>query len=320
MRGHARVEEQLAELHAAGVQLAIDDFGTGWSSLHRLRDVPVSVLKVDRSFLAGVPRLAEPTAIVRAILELGAALGKTVVAEGVEDERQLAFLVGQACPLAQGFLLGRPVPASELDLPGSRPWRSPSTSADSSPSSSRTGATGEVLTLAYANEEAVARTRATGELHLWSRSRGELWHKGATQRQRPARSARCAWTATATRCWRSSSRRARPATPARARASSPATSSRRRRTRRCPAWSARSPSARASARRAPTPSSCSTTRPGSGARSGRRPRRSPAPRARRRDDRVDEEAADVLYHLTVLLHSRGRTLADAEEVLVGRRR
>jgi diguanylate cyclase (GGDEF)-like protein/PAS domain S-box-containing protein len=139
MRGHARVEEQLAELHAAGVQLAIDDFGTGWSSLHRLRDVPVSVLKVDRSFLAGVPRLAEPTAIVRAILELGAALGKTVVAEGVEDERQLAFLVGQACPLAQGFLLGRPVPASELDLAGSRPWRSPSTSAGSSPSSSRTG-------------------------------------------------------------------------------------------------------------------------------------------------------------------------------------
>ena len=125
--------------------------------------------------------------------------------------------------------------------------------------------------------------------------------QGRHQRQRPARSARCAWTATATRCWPSSSRPGRPATRARARASSPATSSRRRPTRRCPAWSARSTSARATARRAPTPSSCSTTRRGSGPRSRRRPRRSPAPRARRSDDRVDEEAADVLYHLTVLL-------------------
>ena len=133
MRGHRTERAALAEILPSF-------FGTGWSSLHRLRDVPVSVLKVDRSFLAGVPRQAEPTAIVRAILELGAALGKTVVAEGVEDERQLAFLVGQACPLAQGFLLGRPVPASELDLAGSRPWRSPSTSAASSRASSRTGA------------------------------------------------------------------------------------------------------------------------------------------------------------------------------------
>jgi diguanylate cyclase (GGDEF)-like protein/PAS domain S-box-containing protein len=139
MRGHRRVEDQLRELDAAGVGIAIDDFGTGWSSLHRLRELPVAMLKLDRSFLRGVPAGAEATSVVRAILELGAALGKLVVAEGVETQRQLDFLTGQGCPLVQGFLLGRPVPARELRLAESRRWRSPSTTAASSPSSSRTG-------------------------------------------------------------------------------------------------------------------------------------------------------------------------------------
>jgi EAL domain-containing protein (putative c-di-GMP-specific phosphodiesterase class I) len=139
MRGHGRIEEQLLELAGAGVGVAVDDFGTGWSSLHRLRRLPVDMLKLDRSFLAGVPEQAEAGAVVRAILDLGAALGKLVVAEGVETPRQLAFLVGQGCPLVQGYLIGRPAPASELHLSESRRWRSPTTSAVSSPSSSRTG-------------------------------------------------------------------------------------------------------------------------------------------------------------------------------------
>jgi diguanylate cyclase (GGDEF)-like protein/PAS domain S-box-containing protein len=133
MRGHGRIEEQLRDLHEAGVQVAIDDFGTGWSSLHRLRRLPVGMLKLDRSFLAGVPEGAEASAVVRAILELGAALGKVVVAEGVETQRQLDFLVGQGCPLVQGFLLGRPEPPEALRLSESRPWRSPTTSTASSP-------------------------------------------------------------------------------------------------------------------------------------------------------------------------------------------
>ena len=139
MRGHGRIEEQLRDLHEAGVEVAIDDFGTGWSSLHRLRRLPVGMLKLDRSFLNGVPQGAEAAAVVRAILELGAALGKVVVAEGVETQRQLDFLVGQGCPLVQGFLLGRPEPPEALRLSESRPWRSPSTSTASSPSSSRIG-------------------------------------------------------------------------------------------------------------------------------------------------------------------------------------
>ena len=82
--------------------------------------------------------------------------------------------------------------------------------------------TGEVLTLAYMNAEALARTRETGEVHFWSRSRDELWHKGATSGN-VQRCGRCASTATATRCSRSSSRPGPPATPASARASTAAT-------------------------------------------------------------------------------------------------
>jgi EAL domain-containing protein (putative c-di-GMP-specific phosphodiesterase class I) len=130
MRGHGRIEDQLRDLRDAGVSTAIDDFGTGWSSLHRLRRLPVGTLKLDRSFLTGVPEGAEASAVVRAILDLGAALGKLVVAEGVETQRQLDFLVGQGCPLVQGFLLGRPAPAEALRLSESRPWRSPSTTRD----------------------------------------------------------------------------------------------------------------------------------------------------------------------------------------------
>jgi diguanylate cyclase (GGDEF)-like protein/PAS domain S-box-containing protein len=105
----------LDELHEAGLTIAIDDFGSGHSSLARLRDLPVQVLKVDRSFLKRVPEDPGSTAIVAAVLELGTALGMTTVVEGVEDAAQLALLRQHGAPLAQGFLLGRPVPAEQLD-------------------------------------------------------------------------------------------------------------------------------------------------------------------------------------------------------------
>ncbi|MGB2712194.1 MAG: EAL domain-containing protein [Conexibacter sp.] len=105
----------LTELHEAGLAIAIDDFGSGHSSLARLRDLPVQVLKVDRSFLARVPGDAGSSAIVAAVLELAKALGMTTVVEGVEDHGQLDFLRRHDCPLAQGFLLGRPVPADRLN-------------------------------------------------------------------------------------------------------------------------------------------------------------------------------------------------------------
>ena len=108
-------EPILRELHELGLQLALDDFGAGYSSLSRLREMPVGTLKIDRAFLRAVPESREASAIVTAILDLARALGRTAVAEGVETEAQLAFLSAQGCPLAQGFLLGRPMPPEQID-------------------------------------------------------------------------------------------------------------------------------------------------------------------------------------------------------------
>ncbi|WP_445149999.1 sensor domain-containing protein [Baekduia sp. Peel2402] len=110
-----RTDPVLTELVAAGIEIAVDDFGAGYSSLSRLRTMPVQVLKIDKTFLQGVPHDAQATAIVTAIIELARALGMEAVAEGVENEDQRAFLVERGCPLAQGYLLGRPVPADEIE-------------------------------------------------------------------------------------------------------------------------------------------------------------------------------------------------------------
>jgi diguanylate cyclase (GGDEF)-like protein/PAS domain S-box-containing protein len=114
MTDHAAVEPQLRHLHEAGFALAIDDFGAGHSSLARLRDLPVDILKVDRSFLVAAPQDPQASAIVGAVLALAAGLGMTTVAEGVETEAQHRFLRDAGCPLAQGFHLGRPVPFAAM--------------------------------------------------------------------------------------------------------------------------------------------------------------------------------------------------------------
>jgi EAL domain-containing protein (putative c-di-GMP-specific phosphodiesterase class I) len=104
----ALAEEVVRGLDGLGLRIALDDFGTGYSSLSRLRELPVSALKIDRSFLREVPERPEAVAIVTAILQLAEALGRTAVAEGVETEEQREFLTRAGCPLAQGFLLGVP--------------------------------------------------------------------------------------------------------------------------------------------------------------------------------------------------------------------
>jgi phosphoribosyl-ATP pyrophosphohydrolase/phosphoribosyl-AMP cyclohydrolase len=179
--------------------------------------------------------------------------------------------------------------------------------------------TGEVLTLAYANAEAVARTRDTRELHLWSRSRGELWHKGATsgnvQRVRALRldcdgDALLALVEPAGPACHTGERTCfhngelDPPAPHEA----------------LPALE-RTLADRAAQRPA---GSYTVELLDDAPRIGAKVREEAEEVARaareEADDRVDEEAADVLYHLTVLLHSRGRALTDAEEVLNGRRR
>jgi len=107
----------LGRLAASGLKLAIDDFGADFSSLARLRDLPVHELKIDRSFLRDVPERPEAAAVVTAILQLARALGRNAVAEGVETEAQREFLAAERCPLAQGFLLGVPVPPDQFARP-----------------------------------------------------------------------------------------------------------------------------------------------------------------------------------------------------------
>jgi diguanylate cyclase (GGDEF)-like protein/PAS domain S-box-containing protein len=104
----------IAELHEIGVGIAIDDFGEGFSSLSRLRELPVQQLKIDRSFMRDVPVKEGPSAVITAIIRLAEALGRQVVAEGVESEEQREFLVRQGCPLAQGFHLCRPLPPEQV--------------------------------------------------------------------------------------------------------------------------------------------------------------------------------------------------------------
>lgn len=99
----------LTQLHAAGVKIAIDDFGTGYSSLAYLKRFPLSVLKIDKSFVDDVVNSAEDMAIVGTILSLAEGLNLLVVAEGVENDAQLGFLKQEGCNLVQGYLTGRPV-------------------------------------------------------------------------------------------------------------------------------------------------------------------------------------------------------------------
>ncbi|MCX7185184.1 MAG: bifunctional diguanylate cyclase/phosphodiesterase [Nitrosospira sp.] len=101
-------------LRAAGVKIAIDDFGTGYSSLAYLKKLPLSVLKIDKSFVDDVPQGTEDVAIVLAILGLAAGLELQVVAEGVETAEQLAFLKSKGCDLVQGYLTGRPMDAASF--------------------------------------------------------------------------------------------------------------------------------------------------------------------------------------------------------------
>ena len=108
-------EPVLRALHDLGLQLALDDFGSGYSSLSRLREMPMDTLKIDRAFLRQVPENREAAAIITAILALARALGRATVAEGVETEAQRAFLIEQQCPFLQGFLLARPMPVDEVE-------------------------------------------------------------------------------------------------------------------------------------------------------------------------------------------------------------
>jgi EAL domain-containing protein (putative c-di-GMP-specific phosphodiesterase class I) len=99
----------MGELREIGVGLSVDDFGTGYSSLSYLSTLPITSLKIDRSFVQQLGESSKNTEVVRAIVTLGHALGKTVIAEGIETPAQLAQLRALGCSFGQGYLLARPL-------------------------------------------------------------------------------------------------------------------------------------------------------------------------------------------------------------------
>ncbi|MBV8246332.1 MAG: EAL domain-containing protein, partial [Candidatus Eremiobacteraeota bacterium] len=99
---------------ARGLSIALDDFGTGFSSLTHLREFPVDVVKIDRSFITTLPEAEESALIAGAVIQLSHRLGSRVQAEGVETEAQRQWLLGEGCDLAQGFLISSPLELSSL--------------------------------------------------------------------------------------------------------------------------------------------------------------------------------------------------------------
>jgi EAL domain-containing protein (putative c-di-GMP-specific phosphodiesterase class I) len=104
----------LARLSPAGQRLAIDDFGTGHSSLARLRQLPVTTLKIDRSFVRELGGDPAAEALVDTVIGLARNLGLEPLAEGIETEQQRVILLARGCRVGQGFLFSRPVPAARI--------------------------------------------------------------------------------------------------------------------------------------------------------------------------------------------------------------
>jgi EAL domain-containing protein (putative c-di-GMP-specific phosphodiesterase class I) len=109
-----RANAVMQQLDAMGVLMAIDDFGTGYSSLAYLKRFPAHCLKIDRSFVSGLPHNAEDSAITQAVVAMADSLGLSVVAEGVENAEQLSFLARIGCHEVQGYHVGRPMPAARF--------------------------------------------------------------------------------------------------------------------------------------------------------------------------------------------------------------
>jgi len=125
MQQPAESLSKLHELRKTGVMIAIDDFGTGYSSLSYLHQMPLNVLKVDRSFVHGMFESGKHMAIIRAILALASSLELKVIAEGVETVDQLQQLQVLGCPMVQGFYFSRPLPFSEAGELIERIWEWP---------------------------------------------------------------------------------------------------------------------------------------------------------------------------------------------------
>ncbi len=108
------VKRKLSELKALGIRISVDDFGTGYSSLAHLKELPIDKMKIDRSFVLGLPSETDSAAIARAIVQMARGLGLAVIAEGVETEAQRAFLTRLDCDELQGTFISAPLPLAEF--------------------------------------------------------------------------------------------------------------------------------------------------------------------------------------------------------------
>ncbi|WP_432472947.1 bifunctional diguanylate cyclase/phosphodiesterase [Amphritea sp. HPY] len=114
LQGEGLALDNLHKMHQLGISIALDDFGTGYSSLSYLQNLPIDILKIDRSFIMNLQEHNNGV-ILSAIITMAHALGMKVVAEGVEDHQHLAFLDTEGCDLLQGYLFSRPCPAREIE-------------------------------------------------------------------------------------------------------------------------------------------------------------------------------------------------------------
>ena len=115
MRDANATVSRLQKLKEIGVMVAIDDFGTGYSSLAYLRQFPVDVLKIDRSFIAEMDGRPDAAVLIHTLVELGRTLGLVTLAEGIEDQAQLEELRDEQCDSGQGFIFSRPVEPAAIE-------------------------------------------------------------------------------------------------------------------------------------------------------------------------------------------------------------
>jgi hypothetical protein len=187
----------LRGLRDRGVRVAMDDFGTGYSSLAYLRDLPISALKIDRSFIADIAEQRDALAIVGWIVDLARAVGVAVVAEGVETPEQVALLQGLGCVTAQGWLWGPAVPVSTLL--GRWTWARPLATTTDPVAATRTtgrdaGVSSSVQRLLELHRDGASATTIAATLnaeHLATPT-GVRWHGASVARVLAHQIRRCA--------------------------------------------------------------------------------------------------------------------------------
>ncbi len=114
MRNDEEINKALHEISALGIKLSLDDFGKGYSSLNRLKTLPIDALKIDKDFVSDIHSGKQKVAIIDVIIKLANELGMSIIAEGIETPQQLKYLISKKCLLGQGFLLSEPLPADQF--------------------------------------------------------------------------------------------------------------------------------------------------------------------------------------------------------------